>query len=89
ELGGLAAAIDHAKTRAGIALHERVRIVELPKPQGGLLNFLLSNIVRAEAPQLGIGDLAILKQLLRAVPPSLLVAPETPQARLPFEIIWE
>ena len=88
ELGGLGAAIDLAKERAGLGKDARVRVVELPKQSRGLLDLLLGGVVRARAPAIDLSGLAILREVLRAVPASLLVAPESAQARLPFEITW-
>ncbi len=93
ELGGLTDAIDHAKQMAGLDVDEKVRIVELPKQSVGLLSWLLGGIIRAKAvvadETLELHELAPIKDLLRSIPASLLVAPEGAQARLPFEIVWE
>lgn len=95
ELGGLGDAIDHAKTQAGLGTGDRVRIIELPRPSGGLLSFLLGGIVKAQAQAEGgeqtldFNELGAVKDVLQAFPASVLAQPETPQARLPFEITWE
>lgn len=93
ELGGLGAAIDYAKDKAGLGVNERVRIVELPRRPGGLLSFLLGSVVKARAEEaadtLDLSELGAVQELLKAFPASVLAQPETPQARLPFEITWE
>ena len=95
ELGGLGAALDYAKDKAGLGLDDRVRIVELPRRSGGLLSFLLGGFVRARAEAQGdeqtldLGELPAVQEVLKAFPASVLAQPETPQARLPFEITWE
>ena len=93
ELGGLADAITYAKTQAGLGADERVRIVELPRPPGGLLSFLLGSFAQARAeaaePAVGLHQLGAVRALLEAIPASVLAQPETPQARLPFQITWE
>jgi hypothetical protein len=38
---------------------------------------------------LSITDLPVVKELLRGVPASVLVAPGVAHARLPFDIAWE
>lgn len=87
-LGGVADAIDVAKERMGLGPDDRVRIIALPKVSGGLLS-LLGGLGGAREPALSFGDLPVARALLDAVPPSVLVSPRAPQARLPFDIVWE
>ncbi|MCB1718161.1 MAG: signal peptide peptidase SppA, partial [Candidatus Competibacteraceae bacterium] len=90
ELGGLGDALDYAKAQAGLGAGDRVRVVELPEAGGGLLSKLIGNLLRARAADhVALSDVGLLRQLVRGVPASVLVAPETPQARLPFDITWE
>jgi protease-4 len=84
--GGLGDAIDEAKKRMGLALETKVQLIELPKGGGGLLS-LIGNLFTAKAkPQLQVTDLPVIRDLVRGVPPSVLVKPDVPQARLPYEI---
>ncbi len=96
ELGGLVDAIDHAKIQAGLGADARVRIVELPRPGGGLLGALLDAVVGvaahargAERASVDLGLSGLVGHALRGIPASLLVSPGSAQARLPFELIWE
>jgi protease-4 len=86
--GGLGDALDEAKKRMGLATTAKVQLYELPKESGGLFGTVGKLFgVHAEAkPTVELFDLPIVRDLLRAVPGSVLLAPETPQARLPFEI---
>ncbi len=90
ELGGLIDAIDHAKAQVGLGQGDRVRLVELPREGGGLLGLLLGNLVRSrtEAP-VDLSALGLVRNALRGIPASMIVAPDVPQARLPFELTWE
>jgi protease IV len=93
ELGGLGDAIEYAKRQAGLAVDDRVRIVEMPKVSGGILSWILGGVARVRAADDGtrvdLTELGPVKAVLRALPPSLLVDPEAVQARMPFEIVWE
>ncbi len=91
-LGGIADAITLAKERIGLSPDDRVRVIALPRVSAGLLGTLVSLLgARAQAPTpaIGLGDLPAVRAVLGAIPPSLLVAPESVQARLPYEIVWE
>ena len=85
--GGVGDAIELAKERMGLAPGDRVRLISLPKVSGGLLA-LLGSLAGAREPSLGLGDLPAARALLDTVPPSVLVAPQAPQARLPFDVVW-
>ena len=65
------------------------RSLQLPKLPSSLF-VRLSNLlgVRAEA-QLSVTDLPVFKELVRGIPPSILVAPDGAQARLPYELSWD
>jgi protease-4 len=89
KFGGLGDALDEAKRRMGIAVDTKVQIFELPKLSSGLLG-MLGGLVSAQAkPQLQITDLPVVRDLLRGVPGSVLVAPNAPQARLPYDIVFD
>jgi protease IV len=90
-LGGVADALDHAKRQAGLSERDLVRIIELPRPTRGLLQLLLGSVAQAGAgaPGFDLGQLAAVREALLAVPASLVFDPTAPQARLPFEVIWE
>ncbi len=89
--GGLSDAIDEAKKRMGLALDTKVQIYELPKESVGILGWLGSQFGGgAQArPQIQVTDLPVIRDLLRGVPGSVLVAPDAPQARLPYEITFD
>jgi hypothetical protein len=67
----------------------RVRLVELPGLPSSLFGRLGSLLgVRADQP-FSVADLPAVRELLRGVPASVLVGPEAPQARLPYELVWD
>jgi protease IV len=84
KLGGLGDAIDEAKRRMGLQPDTLVELRELPKQRTSWFGFL--------AKQFGVHEaasplqLTLLKAVLDELPASLLVAPNAPQARLPFGI---
>jgi protease-4 len=87
--GGLGDAIDEAKRRIGLAATTQIQLQELPKLPNSLLGTIGDLLgIRAEAT-LSITDLPVVKELLRGVPASVLVAPGVAHARLPFDIAWE
>ncbi len=89
-LGGVGDAIDLAKQRMGLGPDDKVRIIALPRVSSGLLGQLLGlGGAAAREPTLGVADLPVMRALIDAVPPSVLVAPRAPQARLPFDVVWE
>ncbi|RMH40161.1 MAG: signal peptide peptidase SppA [Deltaproteobacteria bacterium] len=91
ELGGIGDAIAHAKRAAGIPDGVPAQLRDLPDTPLGLLNRLLG------APALGRGDAGALapgvREVLRALPASMWAesgrAHGRPQARLPFDIVWD
>jgi protease-4 len=88
--GGIGDAIDEAKQRMGIARDTKVQLYELPKVGGGLLSLLLGGLTSAQAkPTVDVTDLPGIRELLRGVPGSVLVAPNVPQARLPYDVVFE
>jgi protease IV len=89
--GGIGDAIDEAKERMGLSRDTKVQLYELPKVSGGLLG-LLGPLLGAQAqakPTVEITDLPVIRDLLRGVPGSVLVAPHVPQARLPYDVVFE
>jgi protease-4 len=87
--GGLGDALDEAKRRMGIAAGAKVQLYELPNLPSSLLGTLGNLLgVRAE-DTVSIADLPAVKELLRGVPASVLVAPGAAYERLPFDITWE
>ena len=89
--GGLGDAIDLAKQRMGLSRDVQVQLYVLPAVQASLLGWAGKLIgARADAaPAPSLEDLPALRDLVRGLAPSLLLAPGAPQARLPFELTWE
>jgi protease-4 len=90
--GGLGDALDEARRRMGLAATAELQLFELPRPPASLLGAIgdLLGVAAQAAPGLTeLSELPAARQLLQAVPISLLVAPGTPQARLPFDLSWE
>jgi protease-4 len=92
--GGLEDAIDEAKRRMGLAEETKVQLYELPAVAPSLLgavgNWLgVSEVARGGNSPLSLGDLPMVREVLRGVPAASLVEPNAAQARLPFEISWE
>ena len=86
KFGGIGDAIEEAKHRMGLAPDTLVDLRELPKKPSSVLG-TVGRLLGAHAePALPLGELPVVKQLLKSIPASMLVAPNTPQARLPFEI---
>ncbi len=86
-MGGIADAIALGKERMGLGPDDRVRVIALPRPSSGLFGLL--GLGGAREPALGLGDLPVAKALLDGIPASVLVAPDSAQARLPYDIVWE
>jgi len=87
--GGLADAVDFARAKIGLPADAPVRIITLPDDSAGILGWILGGIA-AEPPGVGaaLRDLPGAAALLDAIPASVWMAPESPQARLPFAIQW-
>jgi len=87
--GGLGDAIDEAKRRMGLSAVTEVQLYELPDLPSNVLGTLGNLLgVHTEAP-FSITDLPAIKELVRGVPASVLVAPGEAHTRLPFDITWE
>jgi protease-4 len=89
KFGGFGDALDEAKRRMKLGTDARVTLVELPKLPSSLFG-ALGNLfgVRAEQP-FSVTDLPVFKELVRGIPPSILVSPDGAQARLPYDLTWE
>lgn len=88
-LGGAGDAIEEARKRMKVPDDERIELVQLPVAEQGLLSQLRRFVgaeAAAAAPSL---PTAAIKSLIEGLMPSLLLAPGTMQARLPFELGWE
>ena len=92
EFGGLMDAIAEAKRRAGLGENERVSLQATPD-EPGLLGQILALLgigggnERAAAPRPSDDLLSrFLAPALRGIPGSLLLAPNSPQARLDFDV---
>ena len=83
--GSLGDALDEAKRRAGVAANEHVRLVELPTVSKGLLGWLLGG-AQASDEVIDWQSLPLAKQLLGNLPASVVLEPDAPQARLPYDI---
>jgi protease IV len=87
--GGLADAIDEARRQLGLGAAAKIQLIELPKPPSSLLETLGDLLGIRAQDTLSLADLPVVKELLRGVPASVLVAPGVAHARLPFDITWE
>ena len=83
--GGLGDALDEARTRAGIPPGTRLEILEYPKISTSLFG-VIGKLLTTSQPELPLSELPVFKALVRAVPPSMLLAPESAQMRLPYEL---
>ncbi len=83
--GGLADALTEARARAGLPLDTRLEILEYPKLQTSVIG-VISKLLMTSQPELPLAQLPVIKELLRAVPPSMLLAPESAQMRLPYDL---
>ncbi len=88
KFGGLGDALDEAKQRMGLSPTTKVQVFELPKQSAGLFGTIakLAGGGAQASPAIQITDLPVFRELLRGVPPSVLVWPSVPQARLPYDI---
>src|SRR6185295_16974128 len=89
--GGIVDALAYARQKAGLTADERVRLIALPRPSIGILDRILGSALRAKdaPPPLRLRDLPGIGALVDAIPASVWVRPDAPQARLPFTIRWE
>lgn len=87
ELGGLADAIVEAKKRAGLDDDDRLEVVMLPRESQSLLGQILR--LTGGEREAAAGERIVLGELLDSIPGSLIVGRGVPQARLPFDLIWE
>ncbi|HUH01727.1 MAG TPA: signal peptide peptidase SppA [Kofleriaceae bacterium] len=88
-LGGIGDAIKMAKQRAGLAEGSLTELVLLPAAPQGLLQQLTGLPGSSAALPSPISLIPGGTKLLRALPGSLIVAPDAPQARLPFTVDWD
>ncbi len=94
EHGGLMDALEWAKAKAGFGDDDVMELVWLPEVAPNLLEQLLGRLGQPLSTD-GVGALGPLMEsplwraLNVALPPSLWLQPDVPQARLPFAIIWE
>lgn len=88
KFGGLGDALDDAKHRMGLAADAKVQLYELPQVPTTVLG-QLGHLLGADARAPSLLELPVVRELLHAVPGSLLVSPNGAQARLPFDITWE
>ena len=86
KFGGVGDAIDEAKRRMGLSPETLVDLRELPKKPSSLFGTVGRLLGAHVEPMLPLGELPVVKQLLKSIPASMLLAPNTPQARLPFDI---
>jgi protease-4 len=87
--GGFADALDEAKKRMKLSSGAKVQLVELPNVPTSLLGRLLGVQGVKEAAPLGLTDLPMVRDFLRGVPASILIAPDAAQARLPYDVVFD
>ena len=85
--GGLGDAIDEAKKLMHVAADEKLTIVEMPEVPHSVLG-ALTKLIGLPARE-SVLDLPLVHEALRGIPGSALVAPDAPQARLPYDITFE
>jgi len=86
--GGIGDAIEEAKRRMHVAPGAHVTLVEMPATPTSLFGSLAGLFGARTEATLDITDLPVIRELVRGVPLSILVSPTSPQARLPFDVIW-
>ncbi|HSR96009.1 MAG TPA: signal peptide peptidase SppA, partial [Kofleriaceae bacterium] len=89
KFGGLGDVLDEAKRRMGLSGSTKIQLVELPAVPSTLLGELGKLFGAQAEAALSLTDLPVIRDLLRGVPASVLVAPGVPHTRLPFDIVWE
>jgi protease-4 len=89
KFGGFADALVEAKHRMGLPPDTAVELVELPDTTSTLIGTLGSLLGSRAEQRFEVTDLPAIRALLQGIPASLLVAPESVQARLPFELTWQ
>jgi protease-4 len=91
--GGIGDALDEVKHQIGLGPNDRIRLVHLPRPGGSLLSRLIGSFIGSATSDderaLDLRDLGPARAVIDSVPPSLLVDPTAPQARLPYDLIEE
>jgi protease-4 len=91
--GGIGDALDEAKRRIGLSPDTKVTLYELPHSTPSLLSKLSGGLLgQAQAAQPSVLDivaLPVVRDLLRGIPGSVLVSPDAPQARLPYDIVFD
>jgi len=87
--GGLVDTLAYAKQQMGVGADEPVRLIQLPSPAVGFLNLLLGDFMKAQAPALSLRDLPGGAAIADAIPGSVWAQPDSPQARLPFNVVWQ
>lgn len=83
--GGLGDALDEARKRIGLPLGTRLEISEYPKVSTSVIG-VIGKLLTTSQPVVPLSELPVFKDLARAVPPSLLVSPESAQMRLPYQL---
>ncbi len=81
--GGLGDALDDVRERLHLAPGTALEIREYPKVGSSLLGELGKLVAGAHA-ELPLSELPVLRDLVRGIPPSLLVEPGVEQMRLPY-----
>jgi protease-4 len=86
KFGGIGDALDEAKRRIGLQPTSSIEVRELPKLAGSVLGVVGKLIGVRDEMTIGLVELPALRELVRGIGASLLVAPEIPQARLPYDL---
>jgi len=88
KFGGIGDALDDAKQRMGLLPDTRVDVREYPKVPASLLGVIGKLLGVSEQATVPFTELPLVKDLVRGIPASVLVAPDVPQARLPYDILF-
>ena len=81
--GGLNDALDEARKRLHLPVTAQLDLREYPKLGTSLLG-VVGKLLTVDQPELPLTELPVVKELVRGVPPSLLVEPDAAQMRLPY-----
>ena len=81
--GGLGDALDETRRRMHLAPNTKLDLREFPKVGTSVLGWI-GKLISSPQHELPLTELPVFKELVRGVPPSILVEPDAAQMRLPY-----